>query len=76
MSKAGVGNRHRNHDGENQPQARKHPRRHVTVRVLPPVIPQPKLSDVLVQLNETSLSQLGRDHGTGHLDHKIANALT
>jgi hypothetical protein len=29
------------------------------------------LSEVLLQLNETSLSQLRRDHGTGHLEHKI-----
>jgi hypothetical protein len=29
------------------------------------------LSEVLPQLNETSLSQLRRDHGTGHLAHKI-----
>jgi hypothetical protein len=34
-----------------------------------------KLSDVLHQLNETSLSQLRRDHETGHLDKKIAKAL-
>src|SRR4029079_9950673 len=34
-----------------------------------------KLSDVLQQLNETSLSQLRRDHATGHLEHKITNAL-
>ena len=33
-----------------------------------------KLSEVLLQLNETSLSQLRRDHQTGHLDHKIAKA--
>ena len=33
-----------------------------------------KLSEVLLQLNETSLSQLRRDHETGHLGHKIANA--
>jgi hypothetical protein len=33
-----------------------------------------KLSEVLLQLNETSLSQLRRDHETGHLEHKIANA--
>jgi hypothetical protein len=31
-----------------------------------------KLSEVLLQLNETSLSQLRRDHDTGHLDKKIA----
>ena len=28
----------------------------------------------LLQLNATSLSQLRRDHETGHLAHKIANA--
>ena len=33
-----------------------------------------KLSEVLLQLNETSLSQLRRDHETRHLEHKIANA--
>jgi hypothetical protein len=33
-----------------------------------------KLSEVLLKLNETSLSQLRRDHETGHLEHKIANA--
>ena len=33
-----------------------------------------KLSEVLAQLNETSLSQLRRDHDTGHLAHKIAKA--
>jgi hypothetical protein len=33
-----------------------------------------KLNEVLHQLNETSLSQLQRDHKTGHLDHKIAQA--
>ena len=34
-----------------------------------------KLSEVLLKLNETSLSQLRRDHETGHLEHKIATAL-
>ena len=33
-----------------------------------------KLTEVLLKLNETSLSQLRRDHETGHLEHKIANA--
>jgi hypothetical protein len=37
--------------------------------------PTDKLSDVLTYLNETSLSQLRRDYKTGHLDHKITNAL-
>ena len=31
------------------------------------------LSEVLLQLNETSLSQLRRDHETEHLEHKIAH---
>ena len=31
-------------------------------------------SEVLLKLNETSLSQLRRDHETGHLDRKIVNA--
>ncbi len=31
-----------------------------------------KLSEVLHQMNETSLSQLRRDHDTGHLEHKIS----
>ena len=33
-----------------------------------------KLSEVMFQLNETSLSQLRRDHETDHLEHKIAQA--
>jgi hypothetical protein len=31
-----------------------------------------KLSEVMIQLNETSLSQLRRDYETGHLDQRIA----
>jgi hypothetical protein len=31
-----------------------------------------QLSEVILQLNETSLSQLRRDHETHHLMHKIA----
>jgi hypothetical protein len=33
-----------------------------------------KLREVLLQLNETSLSQLRRDHDTEHLEHKISQA--
>ena len=33
-----------------------------------------KLSEVLLKLKEPSLSQLRRDHETGHLDLKIINA--
>ena len=32
-----------------------------------------QLSEVMPQLNETSLSQLRRDHETHHLKHKIAH---
>jgi hypothetical protein len=32
------------------------------------------LSEVLLQINETSMSQLRREHETGHLERKIANA--
>ncbi|RYX97266.1 MAG: hypothetical protein EON84_05835 [Bradyrhizobiaceae bacterium] len=32
------------------------------------------LGEVLAKLNETSLSQLRRDHETGHLKKKIAKA--
>ena len=32
------------------------------------------LREVLVKLNETSLSQLRRDHDTGHLKKKISKA--
>ena len=33
-----------------------------------------KLSEVMFHLNETSLSQVRRDHETDHLEHKIAHA--
>ena len=33
-----------------------------------------KLSDVLEKLHETSLSQMIKDHGAGHLDDKIRKA--
>ena len=32
------------------------------------------LGEVLQHLNETALSQLRRDHDTGHLGHKISKA--
>jgi hypothetical protein len=79
MSKAGLDNRHRNKDGEI---SSKHG---ITlIRTLRRIYGQSfaasypdteKLSEVLLQLNETSLSQLRRDHETGHLEHKIANVL-
>jgi hypothetical protein len=78
MSKAGLDNRHRNHDGEIS-----HKHGNTLIRTLRKIYGQSfaagypeteKLRDVLLQLNETSLSQLRRDQETGHLEHKIANA--
>jgi hypothetical protein len=78
MSKARFDNRHHNKDGEI---SGKHG---ITlVRTLRRIYGQSfaagypeteKLSEVLLKLNETSLSQLRRDHETGHLEHKIAKA--
>ena len=79
MNKAGLDNRHRNKDGEI---SGKHG--NTLIRTLRKVYGQnfaagypetEKLSEVLLKLNETSLSQLRRDHETGHLEHKIAIAL-
>ena len=78
MSKAGLDNRHRNKDGEIG-----HKHGNTLVGTLRKIYgqgfaagypPTEKLSDVLAYLNETSLSQLRRDHETGHLEHKIAHA--
>src|ERR1700742_108144 len=78
MSKAGLDNRHRNHDGEIS-----HKHGNTLIGTLRKIYGQSfaagypaseKLSEVLLQLNETSLSQLRRDHETGHLVHKIAKA--
>ena len=78
MSKAGLDNRHRNHDGEIS-----HKHGNILIGQLRKIYGQSfaagypateKLGDVLLQLNETSLSQLRRDHETGHLEHKIAKA--
>jgi len=78
MSKASLDNRHRNKDGEI---SGKHG--NTLIRTLRKVYGQSfaagypdteKLSEVLLKLNETSLSQLRRDHETGHLGHKIASA--
>ena len=78
MSKAGLDNRQRNKDGEI---SGKHGS--TLIRTLRKVYGQSfaagypeteKLSEVLLQLNETSLSQLRRDYATGHLEHKIANS--
>ena len=78
MSKAGLDNRHRNHDGEIS-----HKHGNTTVATLRKIYGQSfaaghaetkLLSEVLAQLNETSLSQLRRDHETGHFKHKLAKA--
>jgi hypothetical protein len=78
MSKPSIDTRHRNNDGEI---TGKHG--NTLVRTLRKMYGQgfaagypetAKLSEVLLQLNETSLSQLRRDHDTDHLEHKIAQA--
>jgi hypothetical protein len=78
MSKVSLDNRHRNKDGEI---SGKHG--NTLIRTLRKVYGQSfaagypeteKLSEVLLKLNETSLSQLRRDHETGHLEHKNARA--
>ena len=77
MRKAGLDNRHRNKDGEINGKHGNTP-----VRTLRKIYGQgfaagypgnPALSEVMLQLNETSLSQLRRDHETHHLKHKIAH---
>src|SRR6267142_4687422 len=78
MSKAGLDDRHRNNDGEIS-----HKHGNTLIGTLRKVYGQSfaagypeaeKLSEVLLQLNQTSVSQLRRDNETGHLEHKIANA--
>jgi hypothetical protein len=74
----GLDNRHRNKDGEIS-----HKHGNTLIRTLRKVYGQSfaagypeteKLNEVLLHLNETSLSQLRRDHETGHLGHKIVQA--
>ena len=78
MSKAGLDNRHRNKDGEIS-----HKYGNTLIRTLHKIYGRcfaagypetEKLSEVLLHPNETSMSQLRRDHETGHLERKIANA--
>ena len=77
MSKAGLDNRHRNRDAEISGKHGNTP-----VRTLRKIYGQgfaagypetAQLSEVMPQLNETSLSQLRRDHETHHLKHKVAH---
>jgi hypothetical protein len=77
MSMADLDNRHRNKDGEISGKHGNTP-----VSTLRKIYGQgfaagypetARLSEVMLQLNETSLSQLRRDHETHHLKHKIAH---
>ena len=74
----GIDDRHRDKSGEI---SRKHG--NTLVRTLRKIYGQTfaagqpetaKLSDVLRDLNDTSLNQLVRDHATGHLEKKIDEA--
>jgi hypothetical protein len=78
MSKSGLDGRHRDKSGEI---SAKHgdtlvsTLRHIYGKSFAAGYPDSaKLSDVVLHLNETSLSQLSRDHETGHLKRKIADA--
>jgi hypothetical protein len=78
MSKPGLDGRHRDKNGEI---SHKHGKalvgtlRKIYGKGFAAGYPETaELSEVLLQLNETSLSQLRRDHETGHLEHKIAQA--
>jgi hypothetical protein len=77
MSKAGLDNRHPQLGWRNQRQTR-----NTLVRTLRKAYGQgfvagypetAQLSEVMLQLKETSLSQLRRDHETHHLKLKIAH---
>ena len=76
--RARTGFRHRNKDGEIS-----HKHGNTLINTLRKIYGQgfaaghagtEMLSEVLHQLNETSLSQIRRDHETGHLEHKISKA--
>lgn len=78
MDQPGLHGRHRDKNGEI---SRKHGNTLVsTLRKVygpsfaPAARPQEKLSDVLVAMDERSLSQLVHDHEHGHLDRKISEA--
>jgi hypothetical protein len=62
----------------NQRQTRKHPHPHVAIGLRTEfrsrLSRNRELSEVLLKLNKILLSQVRRDHQTGHLEHKIANA--
>jgi hypothetical protein len=78
MEQPGLHGRHRDKNGEI---SRKHGDTFVgTLRKIygasfaPGAQPHEKLSEVLVEMDEPSLSQLVHDHEHGHLEHKIAKA--
>jgi hypothetical protein len=79
MSKPGLDGRHRDKNGVISSE-----HGDILVRTLRKIYGQgfaagypetAKLSEVLLQLSGTSLSQLRRDHETDHLEHKISQAL-
>jgi hypothetical protein len=76
MGKPGLDGRHRNKDGEiSGKQGNTRTLCNVYGRGFAAGYPETaKLSEVMFHLNETSLSQLRRDHETDHLKHKIAQA--
>jgi hypothetical protein len=78
MSKPGLDGRHRDKNGEIS-----HKHGNTLVGTLRKIYGKgfaagypetTELAEVLLQLNETSLSQLRRDYETGHLEHKISHA--
>lgn len=78
MNQPGLHGRHRDKNGEI---SRKHGNTLVsTLRKVygpafaPAAQPHEKLSDVLAELDEPSLSQLVHDHEHGHLARKISEA--
>jgi hypothetical protein len=75
MSKPGLDGRHRDKNGEISHNTQVGTLRKIYGKGFAAGYPETtELSEVLLQLNETSLSQLRRDHETGHLEHKIAHA--
>ena len=78
MQQPGLHGRHRDKNGEI---SRKHGNTLVsTLRKIygpsfaPGAAPHEKLSDVLAEVDEPSLSKLVHDHEHGHLERKIAGA--
>jgi hypothetical protein len=78
MSKPGLDHHHRNKDGEisgSHGNALVRTLRKIYGKGFAAGHPETaKLSEVMLKLNETSLSQIRHDHKTDHLERKIANA--